>query len=130
MDMSSLLRLARLQAEKVPMDGRRAHKTVFRHGAVLFGGNRVINVGRNFANKTHPGSNNPYKTIHAEFDAILGVPRWQLEGSNLLVVRLNMSGDFVLSEPCTHCWELVEAAQIKQVLWTNNDGKVDSKNLY
>lgn len=128
--MTGLLRLARLQAEKVPTEGRRPHKTVFRHGAVLFDRNRIINVGRNYSDKTHPDSNNPYKTIHSEFDAILGVPRWQLEGASLLVVRLNMAGEFVLSKPCEHCQKLIEAAKIRQVYWTNDKGGVDTQTVY
>jgi deoxycytidylate deaminase len=127
--VDSLLKLARLQAEKVEMV-KRSHKTIFRLGAVLFDGNRVLNVGHNYANKTHPQSNNPYKTIHAEFDAILGVPRWQLEGSSLLVVRLNMAGQFVLAKPCEHCQALIEAAKIQKVYWTDNAGEVVSQILY
>ena len=122
--MDALLKLARLQAEKVEML-RKQHKTTFRLGAVLFDGNRVINVGRNYSNKTHPQSNNPYKTVHAEFDTILGVPRWQLEGSSLLVVRLNMGGQFVLAKPCEYCDVLIRAANLKEVFWTNNQGGID-----
>jgi deoxycytidylate deaminase len=36
-----------------------------------------------------------------------------------------MGGDFVLAKPCEHCQVLIEAANIKEIFWTNNNGGVD-----
>ncbi len=121
--MKSLIALAMRQAEKVEIYKR--WNTTFRLGAVLFRKNNVINTGRNYPKKTHPRSTSPYKTLHAEMDAILSVPRFLTEGASLLVVRLDMLGNLVLSKPCSDCYGLIKSVGIKKVFYTNNERGID-----
>ncbi len=121
--MDSIIKLAINQALKVEIYRRR--NTTFRLGAVLFHKNNVINTGRNFANKTHPKSNSPFKNIHAEFDAIISVPRFLLEGASLMVVRIGMTNDLLMARPCSDCYSLIKKVGIKRLYYSTNQGKIE-----
>lgn len=123
----SLIRLATIQASKVEVC--RKYNTTFRLGAVLFKKHNVINVGRNYARKTHPRSTSPYKTLHAEMDAILSVPSFLLEGASILVARLDMLGNLVLAKPCKDCYTLIKSVGIRKIFWTTNSGIIDSMKV-
>lgn len=123
----SILKLAILQAQKaISLNPKRK---VYRHGSVLFSGKRILNCGRNFMSKTHPKSNSEWGKIHAELDCILGVARDILENSNLLVIRLSAFGDLVMSRPCPNCMDLIRAANIKNIFYSNNQGQIVKERI-
>lgn len=97
--------------------------STYRHklGAVIVKKGRVLSVGYNKPHKTHPKSNTRFKTIHAEFDAILGCNPEDLKGATLYVVRKAKSGPN-MAKPCDCCMELIEMVGIKRVVYSTHDG--------
>jgi len=91
-----------------------------RVGAVIAKGSRVISVGSN-SYKTHPRSTSPYKTIHAEFSAILRADK-ELRGATLYVVRLLATGDLGLAKPCPDCRRFIEQMNLKKIIYSTGDG--------
>jgi deoxycytidylate deaminase len=92
-----------------------------RLGAVVVKKGRVVSVGFNKPHKTHPKSKTPFKTIHAEFDAIMGCDKDDLKGSTLYVVRDAKSGPN-MAKPCACCMELIVMVGIKKVVYSSRDG--------
>lgn len=90
---------------------------------ILVKHNTVLNFGFNHPYKTHPQSNNRFKTIHCELDAILGVPAKDLINSTLYLVRVGYfaRSKFTIAKPCIHCQELLQRAQVKTVYFTISD---------
>ncbi len=119
----NILNLAINQAKKVILGDRKSGK--YRLGAVLFSNNNILSVGNNKFSKTHPLSLTPYKSICAEFDAILGVPRNELEGSNICVVRINQKNELTMARPCAHCQRLLKQSGIKKVYWSDFSGAIN-----
>lgn len=102
---------------------RESEKSTYDHklGAVLYKKNRVLSIGYNKPNKTHPKSTTQFKTQHAEFDAIMGLSREDLHGATLLVVRNAKSGTR-MAKPCKCCMSLIEKVGIKKVIFSTNEG--------
>lgn len=90
-------------------------------GAVITKKNKIVGMGFNNPYKTHPQSNNDFKNIHAELDAILDVEnKKDLQGSVLYVYREHKNGQPANSKPCKYCKMLIKKAGIKKVYYTNN----------
>jgi deoxycytidylate deaminase len=117
-----MLELAKAIAEKGE------HKQ-HRLGCVIEKSGKVIGVGWN-RNKTHPKSLHPFKMVHAEFDAILGVPKWKLTGSIAYVYRQHKSGRKALAKPCKYCYKCLSDAGIQKVLYTTNEDSWSELVLY
>ena len=83
---------------------------------------RIAGVGFNKPTKTHTQANTPYKTIHAEFDAIVGLARSELNGATVYVFRQYKDGRPALSKPCTYCEALLREVGIKEVYYTSSNG--------
>jgi dCMP deaminase len=100
-----------------------ARNSTYHHklGAVIVKKGRVISVGYNKPHKTHPKSNTRFKTIHAEFDAILGCDKDDLKGATLYVVRSAKKGPN-MAKPCACCMELIEMVGIKKVVYSTSQG--------
>lgn len=90
-------------------------------GCVIVKGNRIIGLGFNKPNKTHPMSNNRFRNIHAELDAILGHTAEDLEGAVAYVARMRNNGTTGLAKPCEHCEELLQRMGIKIVYYTEDN---------
>ena len=106
-----------------------SEKSEYHHklGAVLIKKGRVIGLGFNKSNKTHPKSKTPYNTIHAEFDAIIGLSLEELKGAEIYVYREYKDGKPALAKPCQHCLQLIIQAGIKKIHYTTNDGIMEEK---
>ncbi len=100
-----------------------SEKSDYHHkiGAVIVKKNRIVGIGFNKPAKTHPASNQPFKTIHAELDAILDSEREDLEGSTLYVYRELKDGSLANAKPCVHCQELINRYKIKKVFFTEDN---------
>lgn len=94
---------------------------IYQMGAVLVAGRRVVSRGRNKPTKTHPKSTHPFKTIHAELDAILGVDRKVLVGATIYVCRVRAGGEFGLAKPCEHCERMLRELGVREVVFTTSD---------
>lgn len=105
-------------------------KSTYHHqmGAVVVKKNRVLGVGFNKPGKTHPRSNNKFKTIHAELDAILGLPLDELRGADIYVYREYRDGSLAMAKPCLHCQQLLVEVGIRTVYYTNN-GEYTEENV-
>lgn len=88
-------------------------------GAVIVKKNRIVGLGFNKPFKTNPNSNNPFKTIHAELDAILDADQDDLRGSTIYVFREYKDGTLACAKPCQHCQELIKRFEIKRVCYTD-----------
>jgi deoxycytidylate deaminase len=98
------------------------------HGAVVVKSGRVVGTGYN------KDRNNPYyvspehiKThcsVHAEVDAIRDA-NWNVKGAVIYVARVNAQGIDRDSKPCIRCQSVIDAAEIKKVIYTIGEGNED-----
>lgn len=95
-------------------------------GAVIFKGSRIISSGHNqFRSCTIPiRYRRRDDTLHAEQDAVKGVNWSKLNGSSILIVRLNMSGNFSLAFPCEYCLSTLKYVKIKWIYYTNRKSEI------
>lgn len=109
-------KLARIESLKVD----------FRHkiGAVLVKGAKPVSIGRNHPLKCHPiiKKYSEFKTIHAEFDAIIGIDRHLAIGGTLYVYREDFYGSLSLAKPCPMCLAFLLECGIKRIYYTTADG--------
>jgi len=99
-----------------------SYKSEYHHklGAVVVKKGKVIGIGFNKPNKTHTKATTPFKTIHAEFDAIIGVSKEDLIGATIYVYRQHADGSPASSKPCASCENLIRLAGISKVCYTGN----------
>ena len=99
-----------------------ARKSVgrFRLGAVIFKKNAIISSGYNKPGKTSPKSPAPFKSLHAEFDAIVGNSRDSIRGASIYVHRLKRNGNPGLAKPCQYCAGMLLGLGIKKILYSEN----------
>lgn len=95
----------------------------FRVGAAIFRGKRLISMGWNNTWKTHPESKARFKACHAEFAAIQGNYKYDLIGATIYVVRITNANRRGMAKPCKYCEEVIAAAGIEQVIYTNQKGE-------
>jgi deoxycytidylate deaminase len=98
------------------------------HGAVVVKSGRVVGTGYN------KDRNNPYyvspehiKThcsVHAEVDAIRDA-NWNVKGAVIYVARVNNKGLDRDSKPCIRCQSVIDAAEIKKVIYTIGEDNED-----
>lgn len=89
-------------------------------GAVVVKKNKVLGIGFNKPHKTSPKSLHPFKTVHAELDAILDCNRKAVKGSVIYVYREFKDGTPANSKPCQYCEIMLKRAGIKKVFYTDN----------
>jgi len=98
-------------------------------GAVVVNRGRVVGMGANHL-KTHPKSNHPFKSIHAELKAILNSGT-DAQRATLYLYRETKRGETALAKPCTWCQELIAQSGITRIVFTNTLGvcveKVDRR---
>jgi deoxycytidylate deaminase len=101
---------------------RLAKKSNYHHqiGAVVVKNNRPIGFGFNDTKKTHPRAPTPYRTKHAEFDAVLGLSYDELNGAEIYVYRETKDGKPAMSKPCEHCQEMLKLAKICKMNYTSD----------
>jgi deoxycytidylate deaminase len=105
---------------------RSSHK--YHVGAVLTRGNKVVSFGTNQP-KTHPQSYCFWKTIHAEADALLGVPLSESKGGTMFVVRITRTGLLATSRPCQACFAMLRDYGVKKVYYINDARELVHENI-
>lgn len=89
-------------------------------GGVLVKKSKIISVGFNKL-RTHTKSNNPWKSVHCEFDVILGCTKEELAGSSIYIYRQHQDGSSANSKPCKYCAMLIKESGIKKVYYTDDN---------
>ena len=110
-----------------------------RHGAVLVLKNRVVSFGQN-KKKTHPFQATYSKkpealSLHAENDAIKNALRQlrveDMRKTTLYIVRARRDGAggefrYGLAKPCIGCMRAIGTYELKRVVYTTNEGTIES----
>ncbi len=87
-------------------------------GCVIVNKNKIIGMGFNKL-KTHPDSNHPYKSTHAEFHAICNVlDVSMLKNADIYVYRATRNGKEALAKPCRYCEQLIRRHGIARIFYT------------
>ena len=97
----------------------------YRHGCVIFKGDRIISTGHNKKIASTRVARFGYRNcwLHAEADAILKANTRDLRGASLLVVRIGKT-KLCNSRPCRHCMALIEEIGIKNVYYSTKRGDI------
>ena len=105
----------------------------FRHGAVLIKGGSVLNIAANNDNHTSFGqrfrSQPGRATQHAETACVLGIDRAITQGATVYAARINRSGEWKMSKPCSMCHEVMKFVGIKRVVYTTGPNEWDSYRI-
>lgn len=88
-------------------------------------GNEVF-IGTNKMDKTHAASPHPWKTIHAELDALLKVGRGyvnqqKIVDADIYVYRESSLGQ-ANAKPCKYCFNMLIEKGIKNIFYSDQDG--------
>ena len=136
--MESDPKLSKKKQRFIELAARVAQQTDFkeyRHGAVLVRGGTVLNTSCN-KNKYKAWAGRFRKcqkghaTLHAEIGAILGLDRSMTEGGTVYVVRVGRTGDLKNSKPCPMCEAAMQFVGIKKVVYSSEDGKIETMRIY
>lgn len=108
-------------------------KNKFFHFAFGFKKSRLLAIGQNNPEKTHPqalmlakrfntDTEHPY--LHAETDLISRLwGKHYIDNSlKMVVIRLNKHGQLRCSKPCDKCGQILEALGITKVWWSDDNG--------
>ena len=94
----------------------------FRVGAVIYDKDNVLGYGFNNHLKTHPKSPHPFKTRHAEFDALVYAlsRNWEdnIARASIYVHRLKADDSPGMAKPCRYCDWMLNQIQIKKRYWS------------
>jgi deoxycytidylate deaminase len=131
-------KLSKKKQRYIELAMRIAGQTEFReykHGAVLVRGGTVLNTSCN-KNKYKAWANRFRKkqrghaTVHAEIGAILGLDRSITEGATIYVVRVGRDGCLRNSKPCPMCEAAMQFVGVKKVVYSNENGGIESMRIY
>lgn len=90
----------------------------FKLGCIIAKRNKVITVGFNNMDKSHPKTKDPWKNIHAEFHALIGLSKNDSKGCTAYVYRETKDGKTANAKPCQTCEAALKLAGIKKVYYT------------
>lgn len=91
----------------------------FNHGAVLIHRGKIVGKGRNtYINSSY----NEKSSIHAEVSAIKDglkkISAEELKKCELVIIRVNRSGECLNSKPCCNCERFIRSCNIKKVFYS------------
>lgn len=108
-------------------------KNKFFHFAFGYKKNRLLAIGQNNPEKTHPQAlilskrfntklEHPY--LHAETDLIsrLWGKHYIDDTLKMVIVRLNKQGELRCSKPCERCQQIINALGITKIWWSDENG--------
>ena len=112
---------------------QRNTKNKFFHFAFGFKKNRLLAIGQNNPEKTHPqalvfskrfNTNLEHPYLHAETDLISRLWGKHYIDSSLkvIVIRLNKRGQLRCSKPCEKCDKILKALDITKIWWSEECG--------
>lgn len=85
-------------------------------GCVIAKGKKVVGVGFNVM-KTHPRSPHNFKSVHAEYMAVLNAG-FDVKGAKAYVFREQKNGEWAMAKPCSTCWNFLMDCGIKEVIYS------------
>jgi deoxycytidylate deaminase len=94
----------------------KSHHHTHKIGCVLVKRNRIIGSSCNTL-KTHPKSPNCYKSIHAEFGAVVDAG-FDVKGATAFVFREQKNGTWAIAKPCFACRNFLIKCGIREVIYT------------
>jgi tRNA(Arg) A34 adenosine deaminase TadA len=110
---------------------------VFRHGAVLFKGRKILKAGCNeyravrwawpssfVQEEDGELSQIRLNNMHAEVSCMHNVRRENIRGSDILVVRINNQGTLMYSRPCKRCMCAMALKKVRRCYFS-----VDSETI-
>lgn len=96
------------------------------HIAFILNKSRILSIGLNKYNRTHPANQRygyqPHQGIHAEMSAALKLGLEDCTGLSIISVRINRNGQISNSLFCKGCTNLVKALNFKSCLYTDDFG--------
>jgi hypothetical protein len=108
-------------------------KNKFFHFAFGYKKSKLLAIGQNNPEKTHPQAlmlakrfntdiEHPY--LHAETDLISRLwGKYYIDDSlKIVVIRLNKRGELRCSKPCDQCSHVLQALGIHKIWWSENNG--------
>lgn len=98
-----------------------------KHFSFLLRRNKVVSIGWNQKNKTHPLTlkyGHLYKTIHSEVAVIRNFPHrsQHLPDFTLVNIRISREDNVTISRPCVYCRRLIADFGITDVYYTDEKG--------
>lgn len=87
-------------------------------GCVMVRRNKIYSVGWNKL-KTHPKSNHPYFSLHAELHAIINMPKKTIKELEIFLYRETKAGVPAISKPCETCHAALKEIGVKKVHYSN-----------
>jgi len=104
----------------------------FKHGAAVFKNGKIIQSGRNQfcdMNRIRHFKSHRIWSIHAEMNALGGLPKHMTRGASIAIVRVTKSGDLSCSKPCVICMTLIKSAGIKNLIYSTGINKMKTVKL-
>lgn len=111
----------------------RSTKNKFFHFAFGYKKNKLLAIGQNSPEKTHPQALNLAKRFnvnlahpyfHAETDLISRLwGKYYIDSSfKMIIIRLNKRGQLRCSKPCHRCEQIIKSLGINKVWWSIDNG--------
>lgn len=92
-----------------------------KHGAVIFKGKRIYSIGYNQPSRSirsiNPIAKRWNTSVHAEVASILNAKR-NVQGLDMLIVRVNNKKQFRYSKPCFHCLNYIDYCGIRKIYYS------------
>lgn len=111
---------------ELAIDEARKSPHRFRVGAVVYLRTDRLGWGHNEHLKTHTKSWHPFKSIHAEFSAVMdalahcGRDALLDNGVSIYVHRLKLDDSTGLSKPCQWCDIMLKQVGIRNIYWSES----------
>jgi hypothetical protein len=111
----------------------RQTKNKFFHFAFGYKKNKLLAIGQNNPEKTHPqalmlakrfNTDLTYPYFHAETDLISRMwGKHYIDNSlRMVIIRLNKHGKLRCSKPCARCEQIINSLGIDKIWWSIDDG--------
>lgn len=111
----------------------RCTKNKFFHFAFGYKKNKLLAIGQNNPEKTHPQAlmlakrfniELAYPYFHAETDLISRLwGKYYIDSSlKMVIIRLNKHGVLRCSKPCPRCEQIIRSLDINKVWWSTDNG--------
>lgn len=121
-----MCRQARLVGRAVQVAKLSEHR--WRHGALLVKGRRIVKFSTNKF-RCDPFIDPEGATWHAEEQVLKGLSLNETKGATIYVARVDKCDNWSLSRPCDNCMWLIQSAEIRDIVYTNELGSYSHERL-
>ena len=94
----------------------------FKLGCVIANKNKVISLGYNSMDKTHPKVPSVWKMLHAELHALIGNSYNDTKGCVAYIYRETKDGKLANAKPCQMCEDALRLAGLRKVFYSDLEG--------